>query len=154
DAPPGGRVFAPTSNLPARAEGTLEQRRALLCEPVGANDVPAVEYAIAKVPPSTDRNTRFQALNLRGGVAGLRTKANGRVRCFLYADGLACEMGARGCQPSVVLDLNSRAQVVGQAMTREGYEAIVYEEGEIYPLGNLGLAPSQACGINDRGQIV
>jgi probable HAF family extracellular repeat protein len=153
-APVGRLISAPASTRPARAASTTGDGRSLPDAHAGPGHAAAVGYTIAKTETLAGRCTRFQALNRRGVIAGLTTQPNGRVLCFLYSDGRVCDLAARGCRPSVVLDVNNHAQVVGQAMTRQGYQAFLYVEGEIRSLGTLGVAPSQACGINDLGQVV
>jgi probable HAF family extracellular repeat protein len=91
-----------------------------------------------------------------GHVVGQATGSlDGRVRAYLWKDGVQQELGTFGGPSSSAVAVNNRGHAVGTADLPDGsYHAFIFRKGLMRDLGTLGGALSWASAINDAGQVV
>lgn len=91
-----------------------------------------------------------------GHVVGQATGSlDGRVRAYLWKDGVQQELPTFGGTGSSAVAVNNRGHAVGTADLPDGsYHAFVFRRGQMRDLGTLGGALSWASAINDAGQVV
>ncbi len=95
-------------------------------------------------------------INASNHVVGTSKTAKGRLRAFLFRDGVMLEIGRLGGHNSQALGINASDEVVGKSQVRQTREthAFLYRNGRTKDLGTLGGDYSVASAINDRGHIV
>lgn len=108
-------------------------------------------------------DTRANAVNNLGHVAGESAALNGAVRHAMLFDGTnAIDLGAfddscGGCMlSSVATALNDKGQVVGNGQVEDGSrrQAFLWQDGLFAGLGTLGGLNSSASAINRKGHVV
>ncbi|HZQ55569.1 MAG TPA: DUF3466 family protein [Bryobacteraceae bacterium] len=99
------------------------------------------------------------AINDTGQVAGYSFTAAGAQRAFLYSRGAMTDLGIlEGYSGSIGLGINNAGQVTGYVSSATSsnvfsYEAFLYGDQGMIPLGTLGGQSSQGLAINDTGQV-
>jgi len=95
-------------------------------------------------------------INAAGEVTGIalpsaRPEDPNPHRVFLWCGGRMQDLGDFGDDRCVVLGINRRGQIAGQARRH----AVLWEGGKVRDLGTLpGTSESAAFGLNERGQVV
>jgi probable HAF family extracellular repeat protein len=98
---------------------------------------------------AADINDRNQVV----GVAHPKDSAGPR-HAYLWANGVAHDLGTLGGMNSEAIAINNRGQVVGWAETPDGgTHAFLWERGTMRDIGPVG-GNSGAWGINERGQVI
>ncbi len=86
-----------------------------------------------------------------GQIVGNSRTASYASKAFLYRDGF---MTALPGMNGVACDVNRAGKAVGWASFSGRSRAVLWSEGIEIPLGTLGGSNSQACRINDNGQVI
>jgi probable HAF family extracellular repeat protein len=98
-------------------------------------------------------------LNNRGEVTGISPVAAGPEHAFVWRDGVMTDLGILlGDLSSTGVGINNSGQVAGSSsptstMNQAPYDAVLWDNGEIIPLGTLGGLFGGALAINERGQV-
>ena len=104
--------------------------------------------------PSGTSSTAY-AINNAGLVAGA-ADVDGKINhAVLWVNRKIVDLGAlpHGATSSARA-INSHGQIVGFSDTPDGVHAFLFAEGAMRDLGTLGSDPSEASGINNRGDVV
>ena len=107
------------------------------------------------VPGGTE--SEASGINDAGQVAGFSITLSGHTHAFLYSKGTMTDIGTLGGGASFALGINNVGQVVGYSSTSFDLHlhAFLYSNRTMTDLGILpGGDYSQACAINDAGQVV
>lgn len=96
-------------------------------------------------------------VDVRGRVVGTSSAPDGTTHAVLWQpDGTVVDLGAPG-QGSIAHAINRHGVVAGQVSTPSGPQAVVWRDGVVVPLGDLGggYTTATAAGrtINDAGQV-
>jgi probable HAF family extracellular repeat protein len=96
------------------------------------------------------------SLNNRGQVVGYSLTTDGCCHAFLWEDGVMTDLNPAtvGYSGSIASDINNRGQIVGGAHI-DGVVSgpVLWDNGEIIPLGTLGGTSGAASRINSSGEI-
>lgn len=97
-------------------------------------------------------------LNSRGEVVGFSAIATGQSHAFRWSDGQMIDLGTLPSDfVSEARDINKDGQAVGDSQIlrfASPFHAVLFENGEVIPLGTLGGPAGFAVAINQRGQVV
>jgi len=98
-------------------------------------------------------------LNNRGEVTGNSSVAAGPEHAFVWRDGVMTDLGILpGDLSSAGWGINNSGQVAGSSsiastVNKVPFDAVLWDDGEIIPLGTLGGLFGFALAINERGQV-
>ena len=98
-------------------------------------------------------------LNNRGEVTGNSSVAAGPEHAFVWRGGVMTDLGILpGDLASGGFGINNSGQVAGNSsitstMNEAPYDVVLWDDGEIIPLGTLGGLYGFATAINERGQV-
>lgn len=112
-----------------------------------------------------DRSGGCSVINNKGQVVGDSRRIDGNTHAFLYSNGIMTDLGTLpGATYSAATGINDNGQIVGWCLYDEPNtygnpidkrRAFLYTDGTMVDLGTLpGGDFSEACDINDNGQIV
>jgi probable HAF family extracellular repeat protein len=104
--------------------------------------------------------SQANGINASGQVVGGSATSSGSYHSFLYSKGTMTDLNTLGGTFSMAVAINSSGQAVGTSTTSGGfYRAFLYSNGTMTDLNNLidpafHVRLTDACSINDKGQIV
>jgi probable HAF family extracellular repeat protein len=96
-----------------------------------------------------------RAINEIGEIAGMATTADGSSRPFLWSPvtGAMLALGIGGNAWGAAADVNNRGQVVGIVDDGTRRHAVLWQDGEIFPLHDAATA-TEAFDVNDAGDVI
>jgi probable HAF family extracellular repeat protein len=101
------------------------------------------------------RTSVATAINAAGQIVGYSENANGKIRAFIWTNGVMRGLGHLGGGQSWAYGVNKRGQVVGHSITAaQEQHAFIWTNGVMKDLGTLGGGNSSAIGIDSSGTVV
>ncbi len=116
----------------------------------------ATDYVLVDLGTLGGSQSRAQAINNAGHIAGWSHDAAGQDRAFLYAEGVMTDLGTLGGTRSLGLDINDNDQVTGYSFVDgSSYHAFRWQAGTMTDLGALpGRTHSLGYGLSESGEVV
>ena len=96
------------------------------------------------------------AINDRGQIVGWSLTSDRKSRAYLWERESMIQLQSHS-QPAFAWGINNRGQVVGRLLSTHGYQAVMWDKGDLTVLPDLEYAEwgeTTATAINEKGQIV